>query len=86
MPASSRIAVEVTPRDAILPLVIAGAGASLLPGPLTVAAAAQGAVVTPVRPRVHRDIGLVHRVGPLSPAARAFLAVVEGSGAASGSW
>jgi len=77
-----RIAVEVTPRDAILPLVMAGAGASLVPRPLTLAAADQGAIVTPVRPRVFRDIGLVHRVGPMSPAARAFLAVIDASEAA----
>jgi LysR family carnitine catabolism transcriptional activator len=68
-----RIAVEANARDAILPLVLAGAGASLLPRPLTVGAAAQGAVVSAVRPAIHREIGLLHRPGPLSPAANAFL-------------
>jgi DNA-binding transcriptional LysR family regulator len=68
-----RVAVEANARDAILPLVLAGAGASLLPRPLTVGAAAQGAVVSAVRPALHREVGVVHRPGPLSPAARAFV-------------
>lgn len=68
-----RVAVEANARDAILPLVLAGAGASLLPRPLTQGAAAQGAVVSAVRPPIYRDVGAIHRPGPLSPAARAFL-------------
>ena len=68
-----RIAVEVNARDAILPLVLAGAGASLLPRRLTEGATAQGAVVTAVRPAISRAIGILHRPGPLSPAAAAFL-------------
>jgi len=68
-----RVAVEANARDAILPLVLAGAGASLLPRPLTVGAAALGAVVSAVRPALHRDVGVVHRPGVLSPAARAFM-------------
>jgi DNA-binding transcriptional LysR family regulator len=68
-----RVAVEANARDAILPLVLAGAGASLLPRPLTVGAVAQGAVVSAVRPSLHREVGVVHRPGPLSPAARAFV-------------
>jgi DNA-binding transcriptional LysR family regulator len=68
-----RVAVEANARDAILPLVLAGAGASLLPRPLTVGAAAQGAVVSAVRPALHREVGVVHRPGALSPAARAFV-------------
>jgi DNA-binding transcriptional LysR family regulator len=72
-----RIAVEANAREAILPLVLAGAGASLLPRRLTEGAATQGAVVTAVRPAISRAIGLVHRAGPLSPAARAFLELVR---------
>ena len=68
-----RVAVEANARDAILPLVLAGAGASLLPRPLTQGAAAQGAVVSAVRPAIHREVGAVFRPGPLSPAARAFV-------------
>ena len=66
-------AVETDQREAIGPLVLAGAGASLLPRPMADAVAAQGAVIAPLDPPLWREIGIVHRTGPLSPAARAFL-------------
>lgn len=66
-------AVETDQREAIGPLVLAGAGAALLPRPMADAVAAQGAVVAPLDPPLWREIGIVHRTGPLSPAARAFL-------------
>jgi len=70
------IAVETDHREAIAPLVVAGAGVSLLPRRLALAsAAATGAVVRDVRPPIERSIGLLHRPGPLAPAAGAFLAV-----------
>jgi len=69
------IAVVTEQREAILPLVLAGAGATLLARPLAETAQRLGAVIAPLRPRVTRTVYLVHRVGPLSPAARAFKAV-----------
>ena len=57
------------------PLVVAGAGVALLPRRLAGAAEAQGAVVREITPAIRRDVGIVHRPGPLSPAARAFLAL-----------
>ncbi len=69
-----RIAVETSAREAIVPLVLSGAGAALLPAPLAREAQRRGAVVRPVRPAITREIGLVHRDAPLSAAARAFLA------------
>lgn len=71
------IAVELSHREAILPLVLAGAGASLLPAPLARRAGAQGATVRPLVPPVTRRIGLQHRSGPLSPAATAFVALAK---------
>ena len=68
-----RIAVETAAREAIVPLVLAGAGAALLPTPLAGEAERRGAVVRPVRPSITRMIGLIHRDGLLSAAARAFL-------------
>jgi LysR family carnitine catabolism transcriptional activator len=68
-----KVAVEVGQREALLPLVLAGAGTSFLPRPLARHAARRGAVVVPLDPPITRHIGLVHRPGPLSPAARAFL-------------
>lgn len=77
-----RVAVEANARDAILPLVLAGAGASLLPRPLTHGAVAQGAVVSAVRPAIHREVGAVFRPRPLSPAARAFVDLLPRRGGA----
>jgi DNA-binding transcriptional LysR family regulator len=68
-----RIAVETAAREAIVPLVLAGAGAALLPAPLADEAQRRGAVVRAARPAITRQIGLVHREGLLSAAARAFL-------------
>ncbi len=73
--APPRIAVETAAREAIVPLVLSGAGAALLPGPLARDAERRGAIVRPSAPRITRRIGLVHRDGPLSAAARAFLRV-----------
>jgi DNA-binding transcriptional LysR family regulator len=70
-----RIAVVTEQREAILPLVLAGAGATLAASPLAATAEQLGAVVAPLRPRVTRTIFVLHRNGPLSPAARAFLDV-----------
>ncbi len=67
-----RIAVESGQREAILPLVLAGAGVALVPLGLAEAAAAQGASVAHVEPVLHRTIGTVVRAAPLSPAARRF--------------
>jgi DNA-binding transcriptional LysR family regulator len=69
------VAVEVAHREALLPLVLAGAGTSFLPRPLARQAARRGAVVLPLDPPIVRQIGLIHRPGPLAPAARAFLAL-----------
>jgi len=69
------IAVVTAQREAIVPLVLAGAGATMLPRPLDDTARRLGAVVVPFRPRVRRPVLLVHRRGAHSPAADAFLAV-----------
>jgi DNA-binding transcriptional LysR family regulator len=69
-----KIAVETAAREAIVPLVLAGAGAALLPAALAREAERRGALVrTPRRP-ITRPIGMIHRDVRLSPAARAFVA------------
>lgn len=73
------IAVETSSRDAIVPLVLAGAGAALLPAAQAVEARRRGASVHATRPAITRRIGLIHRDGPLAPAARAFLATAGGA-------
>lgn len=72
------IAVETRQREAIIPLVLAGAGVSLLPEALAADARTRGAVVARVRPRLRRTVGLVRRPAALSPAAAAFIEVARG--------
>jgi DNA-binding transcriptional LysR family regulator len=66
------IAVETDQREAIVPLVLNGAGAALLPRALAELAEHRGAVVAPVVPALRRSIALVYRPGALSPAAARF--------------
>jgi len=73
----TNVAVETGQRDAIVPLVLAGAGMSFLPEPLADEARRRGAVVAALTPAVRRTIGVVYRSGPLSPAASALLELVR---------
>ncbi|TWF93715.1 LysR family transcriptional regulator [Saccharopolyspora dendranthemae] len=70
-------AVETAHQAMIVPLVLAGAGATLLPRAMARDAAARGAVVLPLRPKVVRRGVLFWRPGPLSPAAAQFVAMAE---------
>ena len=67
------VRVEINQREAILPLVLNGAGAAILPRRLAEDAAQRGALVRRLRPALTRSIGIAHRTGVLSPAARAFV-------------
>jgi DNA-binding transcriptional LysR family regulator len=67
------VAVVTAQRDAIVPLVIAGAGAALVPESLALVARASGAVLARPRPTIVRQLALIHRSGPLSPAAARFI-------------
>jgi DNA-binding transcriptional LysR family regulator len=79
------IAVETEQREALLPLVLAGAGSALLPRPLAEQARRGGATVLELVPPLRRTIGLVRRTGTLSPAARAFVELARALGAQSSS-
>lgn len=70
---SPQIAVVTAQRDAILPLVLAGAGAALVPEPLAQEAVRLGATLARPEPAITRHVVLAHRRGPLAPAARRFL-------------
>jgi DNA-binding transcriptional LysR family regulator len=70
---SPNVVVVTAQREAILPLVIAGAGAALLPEPIAQTAARLGATVARTRPAIQRTVVLAHRPGPLAPAAAAFV-------------
>ncbi|MBX6382126.1 MAG: LysR family transcriptional regulator [Microbispora sp.] len=72
-----RIAVETTHRAAIVPLVLAGAGAALLPRPMAEEAARQGTRIARIDPPVTRRVRLLWRPESLSPAAEAFVRLAE---------
>lgn len=67
------LAVVSAQREAILPLVVAGAGAALVPDAMALIAEKLGVVVARPTPRAVRDLVLVHGLGPLSPAASRFV-------------
>ena len=68
----ARVAVETDHRESLIPLVLAGAGVSVVPDSLVASARGQGAVIASLDRPLTREIGLIHRDGPLSPAAQAF--------------
>lgn len=72
-------AVETAQRDALIPLVLAGAGATLLPAALATSAAALGAVVRATEPALSRTVALVHRAEAVSPAGARFLELAADS-------
>ncbi len=67
------VVVETAHRDALAPLVVAGAGSALLAGPQARQAEAGGAVVARLDPPLRRRVGFVHRPDALAPAAAALL-------------
>jgi len=71
--AVATVAVETSQREAIVPLVVAGAGVSVLPEPMAREAQRQGALVRRLRPELWRAVALVHPTDGLSPAAEAFI-------------
>lgn len=72
-----RVVVETAHQAMVVPLVLAGAGATLLPGSMAREASERGAAVLPLRPRLIRRGTLFWRPGPLSPAAAEFVRIVE---------
>jgi DNA-binding transcriptional LysR family regulator len=63
-------AVIVDTREALLPLVLAGAGVTMLSREEADVAAQRGAVIRPITPPLRRSYGVLHREGALSPAAK----------------
>ncbi len=73
---SPTMAVVSAQREAIIPLVLAGAGAALVPEALARFAEQFGAVVSRPHPMAVRRLAMVHRAGDLSPAAARFCELV----------
>lgn len=72
------VAVETAQREALIPLVLAGAGTTFLPTQLADAAGRLGATVRSTTPRLRRTIVLVHRAGAVGPAAQRFVDLSTG--------
>lgn len=72
--AAQTVAVECANRQAVWDLVSHGAGATFLPRHLA-ETELEGVVLRSVVPEIRRSVGFVHRPGPLSPAAEAFLEI-----------
>lgn len=81
--ATPNVAVETTTREALIPLVVAGAGVTLLPEPLARRAVIQGARRIDLPDAVSRTVSLVQRTGPGSPAAEAFASIAAALATAS---
>ncbi|MFP5072133.1 LysR family transcriptional regulator [Pseudonocardia nantongensis] len=72
----SQVGVECAHRQAIWELVVHGAGATLLPRRIA-ESELRDVVVRSVAPAIEHTLRVVHRTGPLSPAATAFLHQAE---------
>jgi LysR family transcriptional regulator, carnitine catabolism transcriptional activator len=74
------VAVEISQREAIAPLVLNGAGTSFLPRAMAEILGEQGAVVARLVPALTRTVGLLYRAHPLTPSARAFVELARANG------
>ena len=75
--ADVEIAAEVAHRTSILPLVLQGVGLAILPSAWAPLARRAGARVARIEPPAQLHVSLLSRSAPLTPAARAFLAVAR---------
>jgi len=69
-----RIVVEADHRDALVPLVLAGVGAALLPASSLPPSLPSEATIVAL-PAIRRSVGLIHRDAALTPAASALIEV-----------
>jgi DNA-binding transcriptional LysR family regulator len=75
--AEMQIVAEVAHRTSILPLVLQGVGLAVLPSAWAPLARRAGARTARLDPTAHLKIALLSRTAPMTPAARAFLAVAR---------
>lgn len=71
------VVVESGFRDAVAGVVLSGGAAAVLPYPHAQEIAGSGGVLRRLEPGLARDVAVVHRRGPLPPAAAAFLATAR---------
>lgn len=72
-----RIVVDSPHRQAVIPLVLEGVGAAVLPLAVARRAQSQGAHVVELSPTFSFPINLLHRRGPLAPVAREFVRIAK---------
>jgi DNA-binding transcriptional LysR family regulator len=75
--AALHIAAEVAHRTSILPLVMQGVGLAVLPSAWAPLARSAGARIARIESTAHLRVALLSRAAPMTPAARAFLAVAR---------
>lgn len=73
------VAVEVRQRGAVLPIVLAGGGVSIMALRSGLDAMLRGGVVRELSPRLTRPMGVVHRPGRITAASTEFLACARAS-------
>lgn len=69
--------MEIESREALLPLVLAGAGIAVVADGFRAAAEASGLTVRELDLPESLAVDLMHRPGPVSPAAQAFLSLAR---------
>jgi DNA-binding transcriptional LysR family regulator len=74
---SLQIVAEVAHRTSILPLVLSGVGLAVLPSAWAPLARRAGARIARIEPTAHLRVALLSRSAPMTPAARAFLALAH---------
>jgi DNA-binding transcriptional LysR family regulator len=67
------VVVETAQREALVPLVLAGAGVALVPRSLAAIGERLGCEVAAITPAVGREVSIVHRRAAMTPAAAAFV-------------
>lgn len=71
------VAVEVPQGGAVMPTVVLGGGAAIVPLRLAIEARNHGAVVRELDPPLTRNLGMIHRSGRISEATIEFLGVAN---------
>lgn len=68
-----RVVMEVPQRGAVLPMVLSGGGAAIIPLRIALDATPRGGVVRELSPRLSRRIGVVYRTGRMTATTTEFL-------------
>lgn len=73
----AKIRIETPQREAVLPFVLSGVGAAVVPAGLARIGRASGAVSAGIEPELVRHLVVLHRSTALTPAAAAFVVLAQ---------